>query len=75
MRPAGIGMAPSLRGGLPVPGRHVTDCQMRLYMTLRRTQPVPIAAARAGFSTATACRIEGGTAPLHAIALRSHETG
>jgi hypothetical protein len=32
---------------------------MRLYMTFRRTEPVPIAAARAGFSTATAYRIEG----------------
>lgn len=28
-------------------------------MTFRRTEPVPIAAARAGFSTATAYRIEG----------------
>jgi transposase InsO family protein len=36
---------------------------MRLYMTLRRTQPVPIAAARAGFSTATAYRIEGDPRP------------
>jgi hypothetical protein len=30
---------------------------MRLYMTFRRTEPVPIAAAKAGFSTATAYRI------------------
>jgi transposase InsO family protein len=36
---------------------------MRLYMTLRRTEPVPIAAARAGFSTATAYRIEGDPRP------------
>lgn len=32
-------------------------------MTLRRTEPVPIAAARAGFSTATAYRIEGDPRP------------
>jgi len=46
-----------------VPGRHVTECQMRLYMTLRRTQSVPIAAAKAGFSTATAYRIEAAPRP------------
>ena len=43
--------------GPPLPGRHVTDRQMRLYMKFRRTEPVPIAAAKAGFSTATAYRI------------------
>jgi hypothetical protein len=31
---------------------------MRLYMTFRRTEPVPIAAAKAGFGAATAYRIE-----------------
>jgi hypothetical protein len=41
-----------------LPGRHITVSQMRLYMTLRRTNPVPIAAAKAGFSTATAYRLE-----------------
>src|SRR6516165_1765350 len=41
-----------------LPGRHVTDCQMRLYMTIRQTQPPIIAAAKAGFSAATAYRIE-----------------
>jgi len=46
-----------------VPGRHVTDCQMRLYMSFRRTNPVPIAAAKAGFSTATAYRIEHDPRP------------
>src|SRR4051812_49892057 len=50
-------MASFSRGIRPVPGRHVTDRQMRLYMTFRRTEPVPIAAAKAGFSTATAYRI------------------
>ncbi len=46
-----------------VPGRHVTDRQMRLYMKFRRTDPVPIAAARAGFSAATAYRIERDPRP------------
>jgi len=39
-----------------VPGRHVTDHQMRLFMKHRMTDPTPVAAARAGFSTATAYR-------------------
>ena len=42
----------------PLPGRHITDCQMRLYMSFRRTEPPVIAAAKAGFSAATAYRIE-----------------
>ena len=46
-----------------MPGRHVTDRQMRLYMKFRRTEPVPIAAAKAGFSTATAYRIEQDPRP------------
>ena len=41
-----------------MPGLHVTDRQMRLYMTARQTLPPTIAAAKAGFSTATAYRIE-----------------
>ena len=40
-----------------MPGRHVTDHQMRLFMTLRQTHPVPVAAARAGVSTATGYRL------------------
>jgi hypothetical protein len=43
-----------------LPGCHITDRQMRLYMTLRQTEPPIIAAAKAGFSTATAYRIEQG---------------
>jgi hypothetical protein len=42
----------------PLPGRHITDQQMRLYMSLRQTEPAVIAAAKAGFSTASAYRIE-----------------
>ncbi len=41
-----------------MPGRHITDRQMRTYMSLRITHPTPIAAAKAGFSTATAYRWE-----------------
>lgn len=40
-----------------MPGRHVTDHQMRLFMKHRSTAPIPIAAARAGFSAATGYRI------------------
>ena len=46
-----------------MPGRHVTDRQMRLYMKFRRTEPVPLAAAKAGFSSATAYRIEQDPRP------------
>jgi hypothetical protein len=46
-----------------VPGRHVTVRQMRLYMRFRRTEPVPLAAAKAGFSSATAYRIEQDPRP------------
>jgi hypothetical protein len=41
-----------------LPGRHITDCQMRLYMSFRETETAAVAAAKAGFSTATAYRIE-----------------
>ena len=42
----------------PLPGRHITDQQMRLYMSFRETEPPVIAAAKAGFSAASAYRIE-----------------
>jgi len=41
-----------------LPGQHVTDCQTRLYMKSRQTSAPAIAAAKAGFSRATAYRIE-----------------
>ena len=41
-----------------MPGRHITVQQMRLFMTLRQTQPVPVAAAKAGFSQATGYRLQ-----------------
>ena len=40
-----------------MPGRHVNDHQMRLFMKLRQTYSIPLAAAKAGFSTATGYRI------------------
>ena len=41
-----------------MPGRHVNDQQVRLYMRLRRTRPQTTAAAMAGVSVATGRRIE-----------------
>jgi transposase InsO family protein len=41
-----------------LPGRHVTDHQMRLYMTFRQTDGPAISAAKASISTATAYRFE-----------------
>ncbi|MBI1981609.1 MAG: IS21 family transposase [Methylocystis sp.] len=41
-----------------MPGRHVTDRQMRLFMQFRKSEPAAIAAAKAGFSPATAYRLE-----------------
>ena len=41
-----------------MPGRHITDHQMELYMTHRKKDRPALAAARSGFSTATAYRIE-----------------
>ena len=41
-----------------MPGRHVTDQQMRLFMTLRQTHTVPVAAAKAAISQATGYRLQ-----------------
>lgn len=41
-----------------MPGRQITDRQMRLFMKFRQTDTTPIAAAKAGFSTASGYRIE-----------------
>jgi hypothetical protein len=41
-----------------MPGRHVTDQQMRLFMTLNQTHSVPVAAAKAGVSQATGYRLQ-----------------
>lgn len=41
-----------------MPGRHVTDHQLRLYMKFRDTDAPPVAAAKASFSAATGYRFE-----------------
>ncbi|PKP79269.1 MAG: IS21 family transposase [Alphaproteobacteria bacterium HGW-Alphaproteobacteria-2] len=41
-----------------MPGRHVTDQQMRLFMTLRQTHSTRVAAAKAGISQATGYRLQ-----------------
>ena len=46
-----------------MPGRHVTLRQMRLYMKHRESDTPAVAAAKAGFSTATAYRIERDPRP------------
>jgi hypothetical protein len=53
----GSGFFTSMRNR-PLPGRHITDCQMRLFMSFRQTETASVAAAKAGFSAATAYRIE-----------------
>jgi hypothetical protein len=48
--------------GIPMPGRHLTDHQVRLYMKFRANRyPPTAAAAKAGFRTASArsARIPG----------------
>jgi hypothetical protein len=40
-----------------LPGRHFTDRQTRLFMHLRKTHPLSVAAAKAGFSVSTAYRL------------------
>jgi transposase InsO family protein len=42
-----------------MPGRHINDHQMRLYMKIRATSPAPAAAAGASISVASAYRIDG----------------
>ena len=42
----------------PLPGRHVTDHQMRLYIKFRQTDAPPVAAAKASISAATGYRFE-----------------
>ena len=46
-----------------MPGRHVNDQQVRLYMTARITRPQATAAAMAGISVATGRRIERDPLP------------
>ena len=46
-----------------MPGRHINNQQVRLFMTLRMTQTQQTAAARSGISVASARRIERAPAP------------
>ena len=46
-----------------MPGRQITDHQMELYMTYRKTDRRALAAAKAGFSRTTADRIEADPRP------------
>ena len=46
------------KGSVQVPGRHVTDHQMRLYMKFRQTDGPLVAAAKASISATTAYRLE-----------------
>ena len=48
----------SREGIRSLPGRHVTDHQMRLYMTFRQTDGPAVSAAKASISTASAYRAE-----------------
>jgi hypothetical protein len=41
-----------------LPGRHITDCQTRLFMSFRQSETASVAATKAGFSAATAYRME-----------------
>ncbi len=51
-----------------MPGRHITDHQMRLFMKFRHNDGVAVAAARAGFSTATGYRLALGIHPVRTAA-------
>jgi hypothetical protein len=43
----------------PVPGTHITDQQVRLYMNIRKNKSQELAAAKAGISERSARRIDG----------------
>ena len=42
----------------PLPGRHITDCQMRMYMKFRQTDTAPLSAAKSGFSSSSGYRVD-----------------
>lgn len=44
-----------------MPGRHITDCRRRLFLSERQKTTTGVAAARSGFSRASACRMTGKT--------------
>ena len=47
----------SQRESTALPGRHITDRQKRLFMILKKTDTIEVAAAKAGFSRATGYRL------------------
>ena len=51
-------VVPSSQGRRSMPGSQITDHQVRFYMLFRQKNALQAAAAKAGFSTATAYRIE-----------------
>ncbi len=46
-----------------MPGRHINDHQRKLYLMSRPQHSATVAAAKAGFSTATAYRLEASPTP------------
>ena len=61
-----------LKGPVQVPGRHVTDHQMRLYMKFRQTDGPLAAAAKASIGATAAYRLEqDGQLPSHKEKMRS----
>ena len=54
IRPAGRTVALSQQGSAALPGRHITDRQKRLFMTLKKTDTIEVAAARLQHSASVA---------------------
>ena len=46
-----------------MPGRHITDRQKRLFMTMKKTDTIEVAAAKAGFSRAAGYRLAADPPP------------
>jgi len=42
----------------PLPGRHITDSQMRMYMKFRQTDTARLSAAKSGFSSSSGYRVD-----------------
>src|SRR5499425_2740087 len=58
-RPGKVSGSSPNRGNQALPGRHINDHQMRLYMEYRNTHDASVSAAKSGFSRASGYRIEG----------------
>ena len=56
----------SQRESTALPGRHITDRQKRLFMILKKTDTIEVAAAKAGFSRATGYRLAADPPPSRA---------